>query len=254
MEEKDVVYLERKDNGIAVIYLNQPRKKNAISAVMMDKLSGFLTELDRDKDIRVILLRGAGENFSTGGDLSQGGPDMTIEDSRNLLKRYVAAVRTIRQIGKPVIAVTDGYVVGGAVSLVLACDLVIASEKTVFIPNFCAIGIIPEMGIMAMLPQLVGPQRAKDILFFGRRFGAKEGCDMGIVNQVVSREELVEKALEYAAGLSAISANSVSIVKGIMNGAADPMLNAVMEAESTASPFCTRTREYKEMAARFSKK
>ena len=100
MEEKDVVYLERKDNGIAVIYLNQPRKKNAISAVMMDKLSGFLTELDRDKDVRVILLRGAGENFSTGGDLSQGGPDMTIEDSRNLLKRYVAAVRTIRQIGR----------------------------------------------------------------------------------------------------------------------------------------------------------
>lgn len=254
MEEKDVVYLEQKDQGIAVIYLNQPKKKNAISAVMMDKLSAYLTDLDRDKETRVILLRGAGENFSTGGDLSQGGPDMTIEDSRKLLKRYVTAVRTIRQIGKPVIAVTDGYVVGGAVSLVLACDLVIASDKTIFIPNFCAIGIIPEMGIMAMLQQLVGPQRAKEILFLGKRFKAEDGYRMGIVNQVVPKEELEEKAWEYASGLSAISANSVSITKGIMNGAADPMLNAVMEAESTASPFCTQTVEYKEMVARFSKK
>lgn len=254
MEEKDVVYLEKKDHGIAVVYLNQPKKKNAISAVMMDKLSAFLTELDKDKDTRVIILRGTGDNFSTGGDLSQGGPDMTIEGSRGLLRRYVGAIRTIRQIGKPVMAVTDGYVVGGAVSLVLASDLVVASEKTIFIPNFCAIGIIPEMGIMAMLQELVGSQRAKDILFFGRRFGAQEGYGMGIVNRVVPKEELEEKAMEYALELSAISANSVSITKGIMNGAADQVLNAVMEAESTASPFCTQTQEYKDMVARFSKK
>ncbi len=254
MGEKDVVYLEKKDGGIAVIYLNQPKKKNAISAVMMDKLCGYFTELDRDDKTRVILLRGAGDNFSTGGDLSQGGPDMTIEDSRKLLRRYIAAVKAIRQIGKPVIAVADGYVVGGAVSLVLACDLVVASDKTVFIPNFCAIGIIPEMGIMAMLQQVVGAQRAKELLFFGKRFGAQEGCDMGIVNRVVKKEELEEKALEYAQALSAIPANSLSITKGIMNGAADPMVGAVMEAESTASPFCTRTLEYKEMVARFSKK
>ncbi len=254
MEEKDVVYLEKKDQGIAVLYLNQPKKKNAISAVMMDMLCRYLAELDRDEETRVILLRGAGDNFSTGGDLSQGGPDMTIEDSRRLLRRYIAAVKGIRQTGKPVIAVTDGYVVGGAVSLVLACDLVVASDKTVFIPNFCAIGIIPEMGIMAMLQQLAGPQRAKEILFFGKRFGAGEGFDMGIVNQVVKKEELEEKAFQYAKKLSAISANSISITKGIMNGAADPMVGAVMEAESTASPFCTRTGEYREMAARFSKK
>ena len=111
--EKDVVYLE-KNGAVGVIYLNQPKKKNAISAVMMDLIIDYLNDLD--DEIRVIVLRGAGENFCAGGDLDQPGPKpMTAEFSRKSLRRYLRTIRAIRSTSKPVIAMVRGYAVGGAV-------------------------------------------------------------------------------------------------------------------------------------------
>lgn len=133
---------------------------------MMDKLTDFLHQLEQDDNIRVIVLRGAGENFCAGGDLDQPGPrPMTAEFSRQSLRRYLRAVKAIRATGKPVVALVRGYAVGGGVSLMMACDLVCLSAQCRIIPNFCKIGLIPEMGLMSTLPAVVGPQRAKEILF-----------------------------------------------------------------------------------------
>ena len=162
------MYAERLEGGIEVVYLNQPRKKNALSGEMMTKLDALLRAADVDDGVRVVVLRGAGDDFSSGGDLDQGpalepGP----EGARKTLRRYLAVVRTIRTMSKPVVAMVDGYAVGGAFALVCASDLVCASERALFVPAFCQIGIVPEMGMMKLLPDLVGPQRAKELLFFG---------------------------------------------------------------------------------------
>ena len=246
-EEKAVVYAEDAGDGIRVIYLNQPKKKNAISAPMMDILSDLLRAADDDDDVRVVVLRGAGENFSSGGDLNQGdGGKPTPEQARKTL-------RTIRAISKPVMCMVDGYAVGGAFALALASDLVCASDRAQFVPAFCQIGIIPEMGMMKMLPELVGAQRAKELLFIGGKIPAAQMKDWGLVNRLFPADELEASTLEFARQLSAMPDASIQITKTMMTALADETLAASLEAESTASPFCTTTTAYAKTMERFAK-
>ena len=253
-QEKAVVYAEDAGDGIRVIYLNQPQKKNAISAPMMDLLADLLRAADADDEVRVMVLRGVGENFSSGGDLNQGdGSAPTPEQARKTLRRYLAAVRAIRSIAKPVIAMVDGYAVGGAFALVLASDLVCASDRAQFVPAFCQIGIIPEMGMMKMLPELVGAQRAKELLFIGGKIPAAQMQEWGLVNRLFAADELEGATLDFARQLSAMPDASIQITKTMLNALADETLGACLEAESTASPFCTTTTAYAKTMERFAK-
>lgn len=254
MEEKDVVYLEKQDS-IGILFLNQPKKKNAISAVMMDKLTDLLNELELDDEIRVILIRGAGDNFCVGGDLDQPGPKpVTAEFSRKTLRRYNRTIQAIRSTSKPILAMVSGYCVGGAVSMMLACDLVCAASNAKIIPNFCTIGIIPEMGIMSTLPAIVGPQRAKEMLFLGERVSGEDCCRMGLVNRVFPPEELEAGTMTFAKKIAALPSISLKITKGIMNGAMDTQLQSMLDAESIGSPFCSQSEEFKAVAAKFAKR
>lgn len=252
---KNEIYIERRDNGIAFIVINKPQRKNAISGLMMELISTYLLELYNDEDVRVIILKGEGDNFSAGGDLKQAGPEgLTIEESRKLLKKYIRTIQTIQQIGKPVIAMVDGYAVGGAMSLALACDIIIVSERVKFSANFLKVGIVPEMGIMLFLPHQIGSYLAKELFFTGRIIGAEEGLKLGFVNRVLSAEKLEKGTIEFAEEIASLSAMSVQITKSITNSTLGPMLNLVMEAESTASPFCTQTADYKDKITKFSHK
>ncbi len=248
----DTVYTERLDGGLLLVVLNQPAKKNAISAAMMDALSAHLRAADADPEVRVVVLRGEGEHFSSGGDLTQTpAGEATVETARASLRRYLAAVRTIRQMAKPVIAMVDGYAVGGAFSLMLACDLVCVSDRVTVVPAFCAIGIIPEMGMMKLLPDLVGEKAAKEILFTNRTLTAADLQQLRVVNRVLAPEQLLAGTLELARTVAGMPPLSIQITKGIMNSSADAGLDAVLEAESTASPFCTETDGYREAMRRF---
>lgn len=252
--ERDVVYAERLEGGIEVVYLNQPCKKNALSGEMMTKLDALLRAADVDDGVRVVVLRGVGDDFSSGGDLDQGpalepGP----EGARKTLRRYLAVVRTIRTMSKPVVAMVDGYAVGGAFALVCASDLVCASERALFVPAFCQIGIVPEMGMMKLLPDLVGAQRAKELLFFGGKIPALQLYDWGVVNRVFPTETLEADTLWFARQLAGMPDASIHLTKNIMNALADGNLEACLEAESTASPFCTTTKAYAATMEKFAR-
>jgi 2-(1,2-epoxy-1,2-dihydrophenyl)acetyl-CoA isomerase len=252
--ERDVVYLS-KDGAIGTIVLNQPHKKNAISAVMMDLLCQYLNELENDDSIKVIALRGEGENFCAGGDLDQPGPKpMTAEFSRQSLRHYLHAIREIRTVSKPVVALVRGYAVGGAVSLMMACDLVCIEENARIIPNFCKIGLVPEMGLMGTLQAVVGPQKAKEILFFGDRLSANDCYELGVANRVFQEERFEDSCKEFLTKLAELPNLSLRITKGIMNSSTDTQLNAIMEAESIGSPFCSQGEEFKAISAKFQKK
>ena len=197
---------------------------------------------------------GAGDDFSSGGDLDQGpalepGP----EGARKTLRRYLAVVRTIRTMSKPVVAMVDGYAVGGAFALVCASDLVCASERALFVPAFCQIGIVPEMGMMKLLPDLVGAQRAKELLFFGGKIPALQLYDWGVVNRVFPTETLEADTLWFARQLAGMPDASIHLTKNIMNALADGNLEACLEAESTASPFCTTTKAYAATMEKFAR-
>ena len=252
--ENNPVYLEKGESGIATIYLNQPRKKNAISGHMMELLQRLLYEADRDDEIRVIVLRGSGENFTSGGDLSQTKPEeATPENSRKTFRRYMMAQSAIRSIAKPVIAMVDGYAVGGGFALMLACDLVCVSNRATVVPAFCQIGIAPEMGIVKYLPQIVGAQRAKEIIFLGDRISGTQLYEMGIANRVCSAEDLERVTAELAHRLSAMPDISIQVAKGMMNALDDTDLMLAMTMEQTASPFCTTTAAYAATQAKYAK-
>lgn len=226
-------------DGIAWVTLSQPRKKNALTASMMDQLSEALVCLDGDSDVRVVVLRGEGENFSSGGDMSQGKDSTTpLSDGRAMLSKYVRTIRTMRAMATPVIVMADGYVIGGAFSLLLAADLVCVANSVRVIPAFCAIGIVPEMGMMHLLPALVGEHRAKEILFTNEELDAHALKDLGIANQVFCKGELVDGTRAYAQRIAAVPVQSVQVTKEIMNQASAGALDLVMAAEVSASPLC----------------
>lgn len=242
----ETIYAENPEPGIRILVLNQPRKKNAISSAMMLRLSELLRAADADPDVRVVVLRGAGENFSSGGDLSQTPPDqVTIENTRETLRPYLTVITEIRRMATPVIAMVDGFAVGGAFSLMLACDLACVSDRAAVVPAFCRIGIVPEMGLAKFLPQLVGDKLAKEILFTDRRLGASDLLDLRLVNKVFPADELASGTLELARQVAAMPPLSIQITKSMINGAYDVGLDAMLDTESTASPFCAQTAAFR---------
>ncbi len=243
----ELVSLELTEPGVATLVLNRPRKKNAISAPMMVRFAELLRQAEADAQVRVIVLRGAGENFSSGGDMRQTPPDqVTIENTRATLLPYLGAIQQIRRIGKPVIAMVDGYAIGGAFSLLLACDLVCVSDRVQVIPAFCKIGIVPEMGLAKFLPQLVGDKLAKELLFTNRTLSADDLLGYRLVNRVFSAEQLSEGTYALAREVAAMPPLSIQLTKGMVNAAYDTGLDATLEAESTASPFCASTAAFRE--------
>ncbi|MGN0077970.1 MAG: enoyl-CoA hydratase/isomerase family protein [Coriobacteriales bacterium] len=253
-QEHDTVYMEHAGDGVAVIYLNQPRKKNAINARMMELLAELLMEADEDDGVRAIVLRGSGNCFTSGGDLSQSTPEEnTPERARKTYRRYCTAVRTMRSVAKPIVAMVDGYAVGGGFALMLASDLICIAETATIIPAFCQIGIAPEMGVVKMLPELVGMHRAKEIVFLGERISGRELFEMGCANRVCPSGELEDTAMGLARRLAAMPDASIQVAKGMFNALADANLGASLVMEQTASPFCTTTAAYAETQAKFAK-
>ena len=187
-ENTDMVYMEKGEDGVAVVYLNQPKKKNAINATMMDLLTDCFHEADEDPEVRAIVLRGSGNCFTSGGDLSQSSPEEnTPEHARKTYRKYCRTVTAMRTIAKPIVAMVDGYAVGGGFALMLASDLVCVSETATVIPAFCQIGIAPEMGVVKFLPELVGMQRAKEILFLGDRISGVRLGELGIATKAYAK-------------------------------------------------------------------
>lgn len=235
----DTILSSLDDNAVLTIRLNQPKKKNAISVEMMQTLKSIFYQADCDDSIRAIVLRGEGETFCSGGDLSQGiaatrGP----AGSRASLRHYQDAVRAVRRCSKPTIAMIDGYAVGGGFSLALSCDLLYASDRAIFVPAFCQIGIAPEMGIVKHLCEIVGPQRAKEILFLGGKIPASNLHTMGLINGIFPAGRLEEQTLEIATRIAAMPKQSVQTTKLLANALMDGMLEAELEMESYASPLC----------------
>ena len=252
--EHDVVYMEKRDDGIAVVYLNQPRKKNAINARMMVLLVECLREADRDDEVRVVVLRGSGNCFTSGGDLTQSEPgENTPERARKTYRNYCEAVQAMRTCAKPIVCMVDGYAVGGGFALILAADLVCISESTQIVPAFCQIGIAPEMGVVKFLPELVGMQRAKEILFLGDRISGARLYELGIANRVCPASELEDTAMELAKRLADMPDASVQVAKSMLNGLNDTNLQAAFALEQTGSPFCTTTKAYAKTMEKFAK-
>ena len=201
---------------IATLTFNQPEKRNAYSPEMAVKLTQYLRQCDRDPDVRVVIITGAGDSFCVGLDLNdvrergeKGEPEETQgHPTQRVLRTYPF------QISKPVICAINGAAGGFGAAYPLTCDIRLAATEANIAFSFVKWGLIPEMGTTWLLPRLVGIEKTSDLLLTGRKVSGSEAAQMGLVLRAVPRAQLMDEARKLAAEIAeGSSPTAVSVVK-----------------------------------------
>lgn len=192
-----------KADGTATLTLNRPEKLNAFNEQMAGELFETISRVEQDSDVKVLIITGAGHNFSAGADVKElflKGIEMRKhgEQSFDLLDWLEKLCLQLRNMPKPTIAAIKGYAVGIGVTLPLQCDIRIASEEAMFSMPFIRLGLIPEFGSTYALTRLVGIAKACELIFTGKFINATEAKEIGMVNEVVPAHELEKTVRELA--------------------------------------------------------
>lgn len=219
------------DSGVLTLTLNRPDKKNAINRDMYLALTELLHQADRDPETRVILLHGAGDSFCAGndlGDLISSGGD--VESARVALR----LLQTLAGLDTPLIAAVHGNTVGIGTTLLLHCDLVYGAEDLRLQLPFVRLGLVPEGGSSLLLPQLIGHRQAFEMLALGEPFGAERGREIGLVNEVLSADQLLPRARERASYLAGLPCRAVLKTKQMLRAHQQDLLQQVLVEEIDA--------------------
>jgi enoyl-CoA hydratase/carnithine racemase len=220
-EANELVHIERRADGVAVVRLDNP-KVNALSTALLAQLEAAAGALTDDPPGAVVVT-GGDRLFAAGADISEfGGPD----EARTVGAAFSRALDAVAGIPRAVIAAISGYALGGGCELALACDLRIASDRAKLGQPEILLGIIPGGGGTQRLARLVGPSRAKDLILTGRQVGADEALRIGLVDEVVAPDELDGRALALAAELAA----GAVVAQGLAKRAIDEGLDGPLAA------------------------
>ena len=220
-----------KQNGIALVTLNRPKELNAFSTAMRDDLYDILGAIRDDDEVKVGILKGAGEKaFCAGADLSEFLSAPPPVSARRVRRQRDLWGRLLH-LPQPMIAAVHGYVLGSGIEMSLYCDIRLASEDARFGLPEVALGIIPAAGGTQTLPRLVGRGRALEMLLTNEWIDAQEACRCGLVNRVVSREKLFEEAYTLAEKIASYDPAAVRIAKQAVVQGSDLTLAQGMELE-----------------------
>ena len=243
---------------MAVITLNRPAALNALTPLMGREFISAFSEA-QERGARAIVLTGAGRAFCAGGDLREmqqmaehaGRAEAFFDEPLGLLNECILL---LQQIGLPVIAAVNGPASGGGCNLALACDIVIAGQSARFNQAFVRVGLSPDCGGTYILPRLVGEKRAAELLMTGEQVDAEWAARMGMINRVVSDDELMEVALGLAERLAQSPTAAIAKVKRLLAESATNNLSAQLEAERQAQIESGRTKDFLEGVAAFIEK
>jgi 2-(1,2-epoxy-1,2-dihydrophenyl)acetyl-CoA isomerase len=235
--------LAQRDGAIGTLTLNRPDKLNAFAGTMRRELADALDELERDPEVRVIIITGAGRAFCAGADVGYMAElvrRQDVEAMSALVEAGRRVVMTIRNSSKPVIASLNGVAAGGGANLALACDLRIASEHAKLGQTFNRIGLHPDWGGTYFLPRLVGPAKALELFWLAEVIDADECLRLGLVNRVVPHGALADETLALARTLAAKPALAVSLAKRAVYDSLDRSLPEMLDYELDAQLRCFR--------------
>ncbi|VTU32107.1 enoyl-CoA hydratase/isomerase family protein [Variovorax sp. PBL-E5] len=241
------------EDAVARITLDRPEKMNALTVEMREALGTAFEAAGRDPTVRAVLLDAAGPAFCASGDVGRMG-DFTPESGRALLKLAQRMVRNLANIEKPVVCAVRGAVAGIGWSMALACDLVIASESARFSQVFRHVGLVPDGGAVYFLTQHLGVQRAKELVYSGRRIDAQEALALGLVSQVVPDGELEEAAWAQVQSLANGPTFALGVAKKMFKLMYQPDLEALLDAEAWAQGLALLTEDHKEGVRAFFEK
>src|SRR3954449_9179317 len=200
--------LARVEDGVAVLTMNRPERRNALSRAMLDALARTLAEVEVSDDVGCVVLTGAGGGFCAGGDVKAMADEASNGisfDARVHLQRrsHHATAGRLHEMPKPTIAMLPGPAAGAGLSLALACDLRYAARRVVLTTAFAKVGFAGDYGGTWFLTQLVGPARARELYFFADRIGAEDAERLGVVNAVFDAEALEDEVMQRARSLAA---------------------------------------------------
>jgi enoyl-CoA hydratase/carnithine racemase len=248
-----LVSLER-DGRIGIVTLERPDALNAISGALADELAGVLRELADDDSVWVVVITGAGERaFCVGADLKEraGFSLADLHRNRVQIRRVFAALRAVPQ---PTIAAIFGYALGGGFELALSCDLVVAAEGTRLGLTEARVGLLPAGGGTQLLPRLVGPAKAKELIFTAARLDAAEAAALGLVSKVVAPGELRAATLSLASDICRSSPVAVRAAKRAVDGALGLPLGDGLALEHSAWAVVIASADRAEGIAAFNEK
>ena len=242
------------EGNVAVLTLNRPQALNALSVNLCDEVVAALAAVRADRTVRVLILTGAGDRaFCAGADLKER-RDMTEEQLRAHNRRIARVPSELERLEVPSLAALNGHALGGGCELALGCDLRLAAQHALLGQPEVALGIIPAGGATQRLPRLVGPARAKELIFTGRRITAAEAERIGLVNAVVAGAELMARARALAGEIArnaplAVRGAKQAIALGLESG-----LQAGLALEAHIQFGLYRTRDWAEGLTAFNEK
>lgn len=223
----------KKEEGIATIKLNRPHVLNAMNKQLWLDLRGALRDGRDNPEIAVLIITGEGRAFSTGADLKDS-KERTLDQYRDYLVHLQEISRELIRLEKPTIAAVNGYALGSGYELALACDIRIAAESAKFGSPEARVSSSVTGGAMRLLQDLVGPGKAKELLFTAEYIDGKEAERIGLVNKTVRDDDLMTAAKEMAAKIALNSAFSIKMIKKGLNMAKEVSLEALMDYEIEA--------------------
>lgn len=235
-------------NSVGVVKLNRPDRLNALNLSMLNELDTVITIAESDPAVRCILITGEGRGFSAGADIKEWGNEGAEDGSPaeswiTVMHRVMAR---LYRLPKPVIAAVNGVAVGAGFDLTLVADLRIASTSAKFGQVYVNVGFCPDAGGSFLLPRLVGPTRASELIFTGRIINAEEANDLGFLNMVVDPDDLMDAAMEWAQNIAAGPTIAIGLAKENIRQGAIISFEDALRNERRSGEICSTTDDHRE--------
>jgi enoyl-CoA hydratase len=241
MEFECIIY--KKNDNVAIVELHRPKVLNAMNSQMWRDLQGALDDVKNDPQIKVLIITGEGRAFSTGADLKES-KTRSLEAYRDYLVELQETSRRIIRFEKPTIAAINGYALGSGYELALACDIRIAADEAQIGSPEAKVTSSVTGGAMRLVQDLIGPGKARELLFTGDTIDGREAARIGLVNMSVPLEELMSVAQEMAQKIAVNSAFSLKMIKkGLLMARGEVSMEALMDFETEACLACVSTKE-----------
>ncbi|RWZ58126.1 enoyl-CoA hydratase [Halobacillus fulvus] len=233
--------------------LNRPKALNAFSDDMIIGLQQALTEAEKNEEVKVVVLSGAGRAFSAGGDVKSMG-EATPQYLYDHVGELNKLILMIKELAKPVVAVVHGYAAGAGFNLALACDQILAGEDSQFVLSFAQVGLVADGGGHYFLTKILGPYRAKELLFKAEPVPVETAVEWGLVNRVFPLADLEEEAMNYALDISKGPARALGMMKKLVDQSEKADLASILEQERITQTMMVTTDDHKEGVQAFKDK
>ena len=235
--------------GVGTLTLNRPQRKNAIDAVMREELKAVVASMPRQRDLRALIITGAGATFCAGGDISvMGAGTLSPEEGRHRMRYdYLSWIETLIRLEIPVISAVEGAAYGAGFSLALTADIVLAAPSSRFCLSFMKLGLIPDCAAFYTLPRVVGLQRAKELAFSARELSAQEAKDLGIVLE----GRVLERAQQMAHCFAQAAPAALAMTKRAFNASLNSSLEVMMDIEADGQAVARTSQWHTDAVQRF---